>query len=229
MINIDCVPKEREVIAQSEKEIILCRQFDRIGVDQNHFQLFIRVFKNERILELWLRGFMHHHFQKLGQYHICAISGILGPKRKEGDQQVPEGVYQIERFNPLSKYYLSLGLNYPNRSDLILGDPLLPGSDIFIHGGCQSLGCISVHDDTIKEIYTIARKAVRSGQSEIRVEIYPFDFTASNQNDLWEDRRLLKYHDFWLDLKNIYEHFRTYLVPAPFSIDEDGRYHLLSV
>ena len=104
-------------------------------------------------------------------YKVAAASGELGPKRKEGDQQVPEGFYVIDRFNPQSAYHLSLGLNYPNASDKILSDKQKPGSDIFIHGNEVSIGCLAMTDDKIKEIYLLALDAKPNGP--IPVHIFP--------------------------------------------------------
>ena len=76
-------------------------------------------------------------------YPLAATSGQLGPKRHTGDCQVPEGFYEIYRFNPQSNFHLSLGLNYPNTADRALGEPA-PGSDIFIHGGAVTMGYLPV-------------------------------------------------------------------------------------
>ena len=83
-------------------------------------------------------------------------SGTTGPKRLQGDFQVPEGFYHINEFNPNSNYHLSMGLNYPNSSDRILSDSLRPGGEIYIHGSCVSVGCIPLNDDEIEELYLIA-------------------------------------------------------------------------
>jgi murein L,D-transpeptidase YafK len=115
--------------------------------------LVLRAFKSEAELELWSGG------KWLKTYPIVRMSGVLGPKRREGDLQVPEGLYYINRFNPKSRFHLSLGLNYPNAADRILGDASRPGGDIFIHGSNVSIGCLAMGDDQIEEIYTIARAA----------------------------------------------------------------------
>jgi murein L,D-transpeptidase YafK len=122
-----------------------------------------RAWKNERILEVWANGKM------LKSYPIAAMSGGLGPKRKEGDRQVPEGLYSINRFNPKSLFHLSLGLNYPNASDRILGDQAMPGGDIFIHGSNKSIGCLAMGDAQIEEIYTLAK----ASRGRIQVLILP--------------------------------------------------------
>ena len=128
--------------------------------------VYFRAFKSEKILELYVLDTTNKYilFQT---YPICAASGVLGAKRREGDTQVPEGVYHINRFNPKSDFHLSLGLDYPNASDLRFCDAAKPGGDIFIHGGCASIGCLAMTDDAIKEIYLLAQAAKEKGQSKI--------------------------------------------------------------
>src|SRR4051812_10092789 len=99
--------------------------------------LHLRVYKADDALELWARN-ADDAFVLVKSYRICARSGGLGPKRGEGDMQVPEGVYAIERFNPNSKFHLSLGLDYPNASDRVRGARPF-GGDIFIHGECVTI------------------------------------------------------------------------------------------
>lgn len=83
---------------------------------------------------------------------MCMQSGTLGPKRMEGDYQMPEGFYYINEFKPYSNFHLALGINYPNASDKVLSDARRPGGDIYIHGGCVSTGCIAISDQPIEEL-----------------------------------------------------------------------------
>ncbi len=136
-------------------------------------QIFIRVFKKEKTLEVWNLFEPDATYHLMKKYPICGISGFPGPKRKEGDCQVPEGFYHIDRFNPESQFHLSLGINYPNASDAILGQPGNLGGNIFIHGGCATIGCIPMSDDWIKEIYVLCVEAKDNGQPHIPVHIFP--------------------------------------------------------
>ena len=105
---------------------------------------------------------------------ILGLSGAPGPKRREGDLQVPEGFYRIDRFNPRSRFYLSLGLDYPNASDRRLApDPARPGSDIFIHGGEQSRGCLAIGDEAIAFLYLAALETAGKDGRPITVHLYP--------------------------------------------------------
>ena len=106
----------------------------------------------ERELELWARPQKDSRFELIHTYKIEGMSGMPGPKRREGDDQVPEGFYRIDQFNPLSKFHLSMRINYPNASDRVLSDKSQPGSDIYIHGGNLSIGGIAMGDAGIEEL-----------------------------------------------------------------------------
>jgi hypothetical protein len=101
----------------------------------------------------------------------------------EGDYQVPEGFYYINDFNPNSSYHLSLGLNYPNSSDRILSDSLRPGSAIYIHGNCVSVGCIAIGDVSIEEVFVIASAAKTQGQEFVPVHVFPARYNVKNSID----------------------------------------------
>jgi murein L,D-transpeptidase YafK len=161
--------------AYEQKQEIVHNYFKRKNLDFDNFQLYIRAFKNEKILEVWIKEKKADQFTLLHTYEFCKSSGSLGPKRRQGDLQIPEGVYHVNHFNPESNFYLSLGLNYPNASDKILSDKQHPGSSIYIHGNCVTIGCIPLTDDKIKEVYIMAVEARNDGQEKI-----PF---TSSQHD----------------------------------------------
>jgi len=133
-------------------------------------EMFIRVFKHEKELEVWVSDSVDFYLYK--RYSICKLSGDFGPKRKEGDLQVPEGFYYINDFNPYSKYHLSLGVSYPNQSDKILSPHKDLGGLIYIHGDCVSVGCIAVGDEVIDEIYNLAKRI----KGKIQVHIFPINY-----------------------------------------------------
>jgi murein L,D-transpeptidase YafK len=177
--------------------------------------------KQEAVLEAYGARSDDGPFRLVASWPVLKQSGSLGPKRREGDRQVPEGLYHIDRFNPRSSYYLSLGINYPNASDLALGDPQRPGSDIFIHGGRLSIGCLAMGDAAIEEIYTLADDARMAGQRRIPVMILPFRSEAGSPSapspdaaELWDD--LARAHRAWLRA----ERFPDWSVAA------DGRYQV---
>ncbi len=159
--------------AYEEKEDVVKSYFARKEISYKNFQLFIRAFKKEKLLEVWVKEAEKEKYILLNTYDFCETSGTLGPKRKEGDLQIPEGVYTINHFNPQSNFYLSLGINYPNASDRILSDPRKPGGNIYLHGNCVTIGCIPLTDDKIKELYVLAVEARNNGQEKIPVHIFP--------------------------------------------------------
>ncbi|MBO2011475.1 murein L,D-transpeptidase family protein [Hymenobacter negativus] len=145
-------------------------------LDPNRLEIFIRMIKTSAEVEVWARNQNGGPFELLHSYPLSAKSGSLGPKRRAGDYQVPEGFYEIDRFNPNSNFHLSLGLNYPNTADRALGEPD-PGGDIFIHGGAASIGCLPITDAGIEEVYLLAVMARAAGQTVIPVHIFPFPLT----------------------------------------------------
>jgi murein L,D-transpeptidase YafK len=116
--------------AYADKEKIVNRYFTDNHIRQSGFSLFLRGFKEDAKLEAWDKEKGKDQYVLLTTYDICATSGQPGPKRKEGDGQVQEGVYYINHFNPISNFFLSLGINYPNESDRILSDQKHPGGSI---------------------------------------------------------------------------------------------------
>jgi murein L,D-transpeptidase YafK len=208
-----------------EKEDLLRWTFISKGLPYPPGRIFIRVFKDEKILELWAlsRRDRRYHFVK--KFPICRMSGEPGPKRMELDMQAPEGFYFIDHFNSSSSYFLSLGINYPNLSDRILGDPQYPGSGIYIHGGCFSIGCFAITDEFIKELYVVAVEARSNGQIRIPVHIFPRKLHGRGMKKLKnmypDDPDLIL---FWENLKPCYDHFeKTRRLPI-IKVDEKGRY-----
>jgi murein L,D-transpeptidase YafK len=173
-----------------------------------NLQIYLRAFKEERELELWARNADDSKFVLLKTYEVCKKSGTTGPKRRQGDLQVPEGFYHIDRFNPMSRFHLSLGINYPNKSDKILSDPDKPGGDIFIHGDCVTVGCLPITDDQIKELYVICVEAKDRGQEKIPVTIFPARLSEKKMQALSENYSLHpELIGLWTDLHEAYEAF----------------------
>jgi len=136
--------------------------------------------KHERILEVWTKknGKNIH----LVSYPFTAFSGILGPKFKEGDRQIPEGIYGISHLNPKSKFHLSMRVTYPNAFDKKMAKKEKRtnlGGDIMIHGSDRTIGCIPIGDDKIEELYFLAEKV---GMQNIKVILAPVDFRKTKVN-----------------------------------------------
>ena len=129
--------------------------------------------KQEMKLELWARG--SGEFRFIRDYHIKAASGVGGPKLRQGDRQVPEGIYRIVELNPNSHYHLSMKLNYPNEFDLLHARQegrTAPGSDILIHGKAVSIGCLAMGDEAIEELFVLTEHV---GVENVKVVIAPHD------------------------------------------------------
>lgn len=203
----------------------LCLLFVSIDHPTPAPRIGIRAFKEERQMEIWGADSDDGKFRLIAKYPIAAISGFLGPKRQEGDLQAPEGFYYINRFNPNSQFHLSLGLNYPNSSDRILGKAGHLGRDIFIHGNQVSAGCLAMTDPVIDVIYSLARHAREHGQRNIPVSIFPCRLTATNWE--WLRREYANRPDlirFWTTLVPAYGSFeRTHKWPRP-HVDKGGDY-----
>jgi murein L,D-transpeptidase YafK len=130
--------------------------------------------------------------------------------------QIPEGFYHIDRFNPYSNFYLSLGINYPNKSDRILGNKSNLGGDIFIHGDCVTIGCLPITNDQIKELYIICVEARNNGQTTIPVTIFPSKLSETEYKRLTD--KFSSDSDkvgLWTDLKEGYDIFnKTKQLPS---------------
>jgi murein L,D-transpeptidase YafK len=211
--------------AYQEKEAAVKKLFASKNVDITKANLFFRAFKQEKMLEVWAAPTNSTTYQLITTYQICAISGSVGPKRVEGDYQVPEGFYYIDRFNPQSNFHLSLGINYPNASDKILGQHGKLGGDIFIHGSCVTVGCLPMTDDLIKELYVMAVEAKSNGQKQIPVHIFPAKLSEENMANLLQsfatDARLSA---FWSELKKGYDLFEKNKQLPAISITSKGMY-----
>lgn len=149
----------------------------RAGVAWPPKELALLVFKKERRVALWARSDARWRF--IRNYPILAASGHAGPKLREGDYQVPEGVYRIAHLNPNSSYHLSMKVNYPNEFDRRMaareGRTRL-GGDIFIHGKDVSIGCVALGDLAIEELFTLVAE---TGHSRVQVIIAPNDLRVA--------------------------------------------------
>lgn len=210
--------------AYSEKWSALKSELVKKGFRPDNFELLIRVMKREKQVEIWLKPADKQQFRLFKTYSICYYSGRLGPKRRQGDGQVPEGFYSIVVFNPYSSYHLSLGVSYPNASDRIIGRGDL-GGDIMIHGDCLSIGCIPITDTYIKEVYVLAVEARNSGQATIPVYIFPARMDQKGMkylNDTYAGKAQLQ--AFWKNLKTGYDYFESNRKLPKVSVDKDGKY-----
>jgi murein L,D-transpeptidase YafK len=180
--------------------------------------VFIRVFKEERLLELFVQTRASGKFERFRSYPIVAASGTLGPKLTEGDNQVPEGFYSVppSAMKPDSRYHLAFNIGYPNTYDRSLGRT---GSAIMIHGNRVSIGCLAMTDAKIEEIYTLCTAAHANGQKFFRVHIFPFRMSKERMAKATGS----KWEAFWLNLKEGYDLFEKTRIPLDATVG-GGRY-----
>jgi murein L,D-transpeptidase YafK len=173
--------------------------------------MMIRIFKESSELEVWKQTSGGYKLFKT--YAICAWSGDLGPKVKEGDRQSPEGFYTITPglMNPNSSYYLAFNTGFPNKFDRAYGRT---GSDLMVHGDCSSRGCYSMTDESIAEIYALARETFKGGNPSFQLQIYPFRMTADNLAKHASNPNM----SFWKDIKEGYDRFEIAKAPVNWDV-----------
>ncbi len=209
--------------AQKDKWKTISKNLKAKNIDATNFKVLIRIFKEEKVLEVWLKGKSNNTYIHYEDYAICRSSGILGPKRTEGDLQVPEGFYNVNFFNAFSDYYLGMQINYPNQSDKILGKKPY-GGQIMIHGNCVTIGCIPITDDKIKEVYLLCLYS-KGANNEVTIHSFPFKLTDAKLEAAKKqyNKSLI---NFWMNLKPAYTFFEEEKQLSTISVDLDGKYKI---
>ncbi len=181
--------------------------------------VFIRIFKEEKQLELWVDD--GKKFKLFKTWAICKFSGKLGPKLKEGDEQAPEGFYFVprSRMNPRSQFHFSFNLGYPNAYDRA---HQRTGSALMVHGNCVSIGCYAMTDARIEEIYSLCDAALQNGQRFFRVHSFPFRMTEANM----KRHRKSKWKSEWKNLKTGYDWFEK--TKRPPNVTVSGEKYIFS-
>ena len=213
--------------AYSEKTEAVAEILKATSIKQDSLMIYMRIFKHEKELELWGKNIKDKKYKMLKVYDVCRTCGKLGPKRRQGDMQIPEGFYHIDAFNPASNFHLSMRVNYPNKSDRILGVKGSLGGNICIHGSCVTIGCVPITDNKIKELYLFCIEAKNNGQCNIPVTFFPARLTDNNLNKL-----KIKYGSnkevvaLWADLKKAYKFFNESKTLPSISFLENGRHQV---
>jgi len=182
--------------------------------------VFIRIFKESRELELWMKPKGKTRFELWMRWPVAGLSGFLGPKLAEGDHQVPEGFYEVNAgaLNPVSTCHLSFNTGFPNAFDQSLNRT---GSWIMVHGGRGSVGCFAITDPVIEEVYVIAEAALKHGQQNFCVHSFPFRMTEERMAQAREENS--EWLPFWQNLREGYDRFEKTHVPPQPAMGE-GRY-----
>lgn len=170
--------------------------------------VFLRIYKREAQLQLWVQPAGRGAYQLFHTYPICSYSGVLGPKTREGDGQAPEGVYAVRprQLNPHSQFHLSFNLGYPNAYEQAQG---WTGSALMVHGNCVSIGCYAMTDPLIEEIYTLVAAALAAGQSAVPVHSFPFRMDAAALQAMAD----APHAAFWAKLLPVHEAFERDRLP----------------
>jgi hypothetical protein len=152
----------------------LAPYFRAAGVDYPPQTVVLAAFKQEKRVELYA-GNAPDELKFIRYYNVLAASGTLGPKLREGDRQVPEGIYRFTRLNANSSFHLSVKVDYPNAFDRMMGKVDMRsnlGGAIFLHGGSQSAGCLAMSDPVAEEIFTLV---AQSGLENASIILSPVD------------------------------------------------------
>ena len=183
--------------------------------------VFIRIFKLEFELELWMRR--GERFERFAVYPICRWSGGLGPKLAEGDSQAPEGFYTVDAkaLNPASRWHRSFNLGFPNAFDRAHART---GSLLMVHGGCASVGCFAMTDPVVDEIWRLVTAALKGGQKRFHVHVFPFRMSEENL----ARRARHRWAPFWTELKRGHDAFEATGQPPRIGVCA-GRYTVAQI
>jgi hypothetical protein len=184
--------------------------FARAGVPYPPRQATLLGLKEERVLQVYAADAAGTN-RWIRSYKIRAASGQPGPKLREGDRQVPEGIYPVESLNPNSRFHLSLRLGYPNafdREQAATEGRINLGGDIMIHGSSVSVGCLAMGDEAAEDLFVLAAE---TGLSNLTVIIAPHDFRV--RDTFPQSGRLPP----WVDL--LYERIKAGLAELPLARD----------
>jgi len=181
---VKIIERNITIIKKIEENLTSKQRLKRYLADSDFIiypkKLTLIAIKHEKKLEVW--GKLKNKWKHIHDYKFSGYSGKLGPKLREGDGQIPEGIYTISYLNPNSKFHLSMKINYPNRFDKKMAKRdkrTHLGGDIMIHGSDKTIGCIPIGDENIEELYFLAQKV---GIKNIKVIISPVDFRYMSVN-----------------------------------------------
>ncbi|MCY1083296.1 L,D-transpeptidase family protein [Archangium lansingense] len=210
--------KDRVAEARRAKASVVAKTFAEAGVSWPPSEMYVRAFKQERVLEVWA-GEKGQRLRKVKTFPFCAASGDMGPKRREGDEQVPEGFYTLDQFNPYSQFHLSMRVSYPNDSDRRLGQRPLGGA-IYVHGNCMSIGCIAIEDGPIEELYLMVLEARAKMKRDVPIHIFPRRLDEKGLAALEKHPRATpQLVSFWKSLEPGWRHFEETRRPPRVSVD----------
>lgn len=193
-------------------------------INPGSFGLFIRVFKEEKVLEAWVKNPNDTGFKLFKSFAICASSGVPGPKRRQGDLQVPEGFYTISSLHPYSSYHLAMKVSYPNQSDRLKKTAPDAGGDIMIHGKCCTIGCVPLKDEPAEELFILCLECMNRG-GRVQCHLFPCKMKTSVLKQL-ESGATKETIAFWNNIKPGYDFFELNHRLPVILVDKKGNYVL---
>ncbi len=224
---------ERVYTSMRNSDASLRKMFTDAGLNYPPKYIYWRAFKTEKQLELWASEDAYKPHVLIKKYDVCRLSGTLGFKHHEGDEQIPEGLYYINHYNPYSNYFLSFRVSYPNGVDSFWGDKRNLGGQIYIHGECETIGCLPMTDTIMQEIYWVTIQAQSWQGFGAKIPIHVFPFKPENEKNalfsgMWNDD-VPKIKDRWNNLFIAYNHFERKHFPGIGYHDGKGMYLLDTV
>lgn len=221
--NIRTYPRVKK--AYKEKQANLEAALKQQGFTLRKIELLLVSYKKDERLEAWVRTRGQTKYTFFKNYPFAENSGTLGPKRRYGDSQIPEGFYRISYFNPWSNFHLSMKVNYPNKSDKVRGVRGSLGNNIFIHGSVVTIGCIPITDNLIKELFILAVEAKRN--RKVEVLMLPTKLSPSNLNLLLANKNYTQdAKTLWKELAPIYQYFAKHKSLPNIQVNKNGVYHI---
>jgi len=210
--------------AYKEKKPVITEKLQSMDLELNNFQVMIKAYKYEQTVKVYVKKKTEERWRQYKSYRFNCTSGELGPKRAQGDYQIPEGYYHVMHFNPYSNFLLSLGVSYPNKADKLNSDARDKGGAIYMHGGCATIGCIPIEDGPIKEVYMLAVLGKDNGQSRVPIHIFPFEYSEEKMTSACKNYP--EHKDFWENIYEIEKKFDATKIAPQVGIGNDGLYHI---
>jgi murein L,D-transpeptidase YafK len=210
--------------AYLEKKPIITEKLQFMDLEMNDFEVMIKVYKYEQKVKIYVKKKAEARWREYKSYPFNCTSGELGPKRAQGDYQIPEGYYHIMHFNPYSNFFLSLGVSYPNKADKLNSDAHDKGGAIYMHGGCATIGCIPIEDGPIKEVYIMSVLGKDNGQSRVPIHIFPFEYSDAKMSTAIKN--FPEHQLFWENIYEIEKRFDSTNIVPSVGINNDGYYQI---
>ncbi len=183
-------------------------KFQAVGLPYPPARVTLLGFKQERLLEVHAAA-SDGLFRFVRSYPVLAASGVSGPKLREGDRQVPEGIYRVRELNPNSLFHLSIWLNYPNGHDRLRAATEQRsnlGGEIMIHGKAASKGCLAMGDPAAEDLFVLT---ALTGIQNVKVILAPSDLRKKSAPPLLPSSTPAWTGELYKELKRELSIFRT--------------------